>query len=420
MSQFSPNLTGFTLTYDDEFSSASAFKWSPDGSSGYQTTLYFGGRTLSSNGEQEMYSDSTVGVDPFNVSGGALHITAAPGTNSLGLPYNSGMISTEGDFSQHWGYFEVRAQVAEGPGMWSAFYMLPEDKSWPPEVDAVEAFGANNPQFGGGPSEFYHGTIAPNRDTESGGGFAQVPGNNIYTGYHTYGVDIEPDHITWYFDGQVLNNVGTLPTGAGYDKAFYMIVALAVGGWTGNPVGETGVFGIDYIRAYSKDPNATAVNFQTISSPDGANTIPTEAHTASGGGSILPPPPPPPTGDGNLSVRVSEDAFNGDAQFIVTVDGVQVGGTLTATASHAAGQWQDIGLPGTFAAGAHTVALTFLNDAWGGSAATDRNLYVQSVTINGDTVPFTAAHNDASNGQTAPDGAVLAIDGTVSFTDTPS
>jgi beta-glucanase (GH16 family) len=527
MSQ-SPNLTGYTLTYDDEFSSASAFKWSPDGSAGYQTTPYFGGRTLSSNGELSMYSDSTVGVDPFDVSNGALHITAAPGSNAYNLPYNTGMISTEGNFNQQWGYFEVRAEVAQGPGMWSAFYLLPTDKAWPPEVDAVEAFGANNPQYGGGSDQAYHGTIAPARDTQSGGGWATVPGD-IWTGYHTYGVDVEPDNITWYFDGQPVSNVTQVKTPDGYDVPFYMVVALAVGGWSGTPTGETGVYNIDYIRAYSKNPNAVPTDFQAMSSPDGADTSIGGVTTASnaaltpttitihasedplpwvdaafvvtvdgiqvgpmqttsalhangawdtitidanlrnaphdvgitfvndsfvsdtqdrnlyidsvalngniiansaaairsnmtvhfdqpGAGTV----PPPPTGDGNLSVRVSEDAFNGDAQFIVTVDGVQVGGTMTATASHAAGQWQDIGLPGTFAAGAHTVALTFLNDAWGGSAATDRNLYVQSVTINGDTVPFTAAHNDASNGQTAPDGAVLAIDGTVSFTDTPS
>jgi beta-glucanase (GH16 family) len=385
MSQSSPNLTGYALTYDDEFSSAAAFKWSPDGSSGYQTTLYFGGRTLSSNGEVSMYSDPTTGYNPFDVTGGALHITAAPGTNSLGLPYNTGMITTEGNFAQTWGYFEVRAQVAQGPGMWSAFYMLPADKSWPPEVDALEGFGSNNPQFGGGPNEYYHGTIAPNRDTESGGGFAQTP-SNVYTGYHTYGVDIEPDHITWYFDGQVLNNVGTVPTGAGYDKPFYMIVALAVGGWVGQPLGETSVFGIDYIRAYSKDPNAHAVDFQALSSPDGVNTIPTEARTASGGGTTPPPNAPPPgsatvgAGLDALTVKISQDAFNGSAQYTISVDGTQIGGTLTASALHSSGLSDTITVLGDWAAGTHTLSVNFLNDAYGGTPSTDRNLYVDGVS----------------------------------------
>ena len=51
------DLTGFTLTYDDEFNT---FTSTPDGSHGYQTTFYFGSRELYSNGDLEYYSDSTV------------------------------------------------------------------------------------------------------------------------------------------------------------------------------------------------------------------------------------------------------------------------------------------------------------------------------------------------------------------------
>ncbi len=35
--------------------------------------------------------------------------------------------------------------------------------------------------------------------------------------------------------------------------------------------------------------------------------------------------------------------------------------------------------------------MSFLNDAYGGSAATDRNLYVNAITANGATIPGTAA-----------------------------
>ena len=84
-----------------------------------------------------------------------------------------------------------------------------------------------------------------------------------------------------------------------------------------------------------------------------------------------------------LQVGVSEDAWQGDAQFTVVVDGAQVGGVRTATASHAAGASQAVSLSGSWGAGAHTVAVSFLNDAWGGSASTDRNLYVDSVSYNG-------------------------------------
>ena len=55
------------------------------------------------------------------------------------------------------------------------------------------------------------------------------------------------------------------------------------------------------------------------------------------------PLPTVPVGSGadTLDLQVNEDAWNGDAQFTVAVDGQQIGGTLTALASHAAGATQD-------------------------------------------------------------------------------
>lgn len=98
-------------------------------------------------------------------------------------------------------------------------------------------------------------------------------------------------------------------------------------------------------------------------------------------------------------LRVSEDAWRGDAQFTVSVDGKQLGGTQTATASHGAGQTQALTLAGTFGTAAHTVAVSFLNDAYGGTSATDRNLYVDSLTDGGTITP----------------GAALWSNGTASF-----
>ncbi len=97
------------------------------------------------------------------------------------------------------------------------------------------------------------------------------------------------------------------------------------------------------------------------------------------------------SGSSSIVVGVSEDAYQGDAQFTVSVDGAQIGGTQTATASHAAGQSQAFTLKGNWAAGAHTVAVSFLNDLYGGSAATDRNLYVDTVAAGGTTTTPNAA-----------------------------
>jgi endoglucanase len=119
-----------------------------------------------------------------------------------------------------------------------------------------------------------------------------------------------------------------------------------------------------------------------------------------------------------IVLHVAEDAWNGDAQFLVFVDGNQVGGTQTVTASHALGQVQDITLTGDFGTqGPGTVDVQFLNDAWGGSAAADRNLYVESIDVNGVHFAGNTATNNAANGAEAtdPGAAVMDIDGVAEF-----
>jgi hypothetical protein len=104
-------------------------------------------------------------------------------------------------------------------------------------------------------------------------------------------------------------------------------------------------------------------------------------------------PPPVSTGSGSdtLVLNVSEDAYKGDAQFTVSVDGRQLGGTFTTSAWHAAGESQSFIFKGDFGTGQHTVAVDFLNDAYAGTASTDRNLYVNGVSYNGTATGQTLA-----------------------------
>ena len=91
-----------------------------------------------------------------------------------------------------------------------------------------------------------------------------------------------------------------------------------------------------------------------------------------------------------LVLAISEDAYKGDAQYTVSVDGVQVGGVLTAAASHAAGAADTVTIYGDWGVGSHTVGVNFLNDAYAGTAATDRNLYVNGAVYDGAAVANSA------------------------------
>jgi hypothetical protein len=91
-------------------------------------------------------------------------------------------------------------------------------------------------------------------------------------------------------------------------------------------------------------------------------------------------------GPDHLNLSISEDAYNGDAQYEVFVDGTQIGGVQTAHASHAAGQSDQLTVQGNWGSGSHDAAVVFLNDAYNGTPSTDRNLYVDGASYDGVSV----------------------------------
>ena len=135
--------------------------------------------------------------------------------------------------------------------------------------------------------------------------------------------------------------------------------------------------------AHASDPNAVMYatvgpNNQTLDQADVAGIQSLYGAPASAAA----PAAPAPQAD-VVSLNLSEDAWMGDAQFIVSVDGQQVGGVQTVTALHGLGQDQAFTIQGAFGVGAHDLAISFINDAWGGTADTDRNLYVDGVSLDG-------------------------------------
>ncbi len=242
-----------TLTFGDEFNTLSLW----NGTSGTWSTKYpFApekGGSLPSNGEQEWYINSmyapTTSVRPWTVSNGVLTLTAQPASTSVqplidGYKYTSGMVNTFNSFTQTYGYFEMRAQLPAGQGLWPAFWLLQADMSWPPEIDAMEVLGHDM-------TTLY--TASHTNETgshTSKGGTIKVP--DMSAGYHTYGVDWQADYITYYFDG---NEVWKTATPSDMHEPMYMIANLAVGGYWPGMVNSTTPFPaqmkIDYIRAYS-------------------------------------------------------------------------------------------------------------------------------------------------------------------------
>jgi beta-glucanase (GH16 family) len=270
--------SGMALTFDDEFNSFSRYvdanghvSCQSGGTGTWQTVYDFCSRTQPSNNEEEVYTDpgflaylkhesqaaSEVDPDdPFSLSNGVLAIKAIPSTPQIlaavgpWAKYTSGLITTQFSFSQTYGYFEMRAKLPSGAGLWPAFWLLPVDESWPPEIDAMEAFGATSSAGVGGPTMIHYASHAV---TTSGScGAWHDLGVDLSKDFHTYGVDVEPGSITYYFDRKPYATCQPNPDD---NKPFYMLVNLAVGGWAGSPTSAT-VFPsylyVDYVRAYQK------------------------------------------------------------------------------------------------------------------------------------------------------------------------
>jgi len=245
-------------TFDEEFNSLSLW----DGTSGTWATDFWydplngNGNTLENNGEQEWYINSnyppTYGSRPWSVHNGYLTIRGRHAGKALqplinNYKYTSGELNTYHSFSQLYGYFEMRAMLPPSQGMWPAFWMLPEDGSWPPEIDIMEVLGND-------PTTLYTSAHSEQNGQEVNYGTAvTVPDTS--KDFHIYAVDWEKDKITWYFDNKQVYQINTPPD---MHKAMFIEVNLALGGyWPGNIDKTTilpGLMKVDYVRAYSSKP----------------------------------------------------------------------------------------------------------------------------------------------------------------------
>ena len=84
-----------------------------------------------------------------------------------------------------------------------------------------------------------------------------------------------------------------------------------------------------------------------------------------------------------LTVHLSEDAYQGNADFKLIIDNKISTTQQPVTALHNVGALQDFAFAGNFGYSETIVSIVFTNDAYGGSSSTDRNLYVNGIDVNG-------------------------------------
>ena len=145
---------------------------------------------------------------------GVLSLTATHDNihSALGLPYTSGMIQSNPSFNAEYGYAEARIKAPGVDGSWPAFWMIPSNYDWPPEVDIFENFGDA-------------GSYKASNLGHDSNVFANVINTDV-TAWHTYGLLWSPTQLTWYLDGVAVANetvTSSIP-----QQPMYMVLDLAV------------------------------------------------------------------------------------------------------------------------------------------------------------------------------------------------
>ncbi|MGU3341869.1 glycoside hydrolase family 16 protein, partial [Methylobacterium mesophilicum] len=265
------DLTGYKLTFDDEFNTRSISQAAGSTTWGDIRSQWRFDANSDIGFGHSSFVDSASGYDPFKVSGGALTITAVPDKTTSGYPgsWESGLITTQGSFSQAYGYFEIRADFSAMKGAWDAFWLLPDKPAANPnnlsgwqELDVVEHYGGND-----------KGVYSTIHTTDQTPNIPWQQNRQVYSelanapGYHTYGMDWQKDKISFYVDGKF---VGSQATPSDMTGPMYLVANLATQS-DADAAGKSISSSIDYIRAYSKSPNAVAVTQGTVSAPDGAD-----------------------------------------------------------------------------------------------------------------------------------------------------
>jgi beta-glucanase (GH16 family) len=191
---------------------------------------------------------------PFSLRNGILRIEARKEADDK---WRSGLLASahpDGTgFAQRYGYFEARAKLPNGPGVWPGFWLnanQPRDVKDPGvEIDVLEYYG----QF----PEGFHSSV--HIWDNSGAGNNQVSDHvtPVINGaldrdFHTYGVDVEPDWVIFYLDRRETWRVATP---AELTKPFMVLVSLALGsGWPIDRTPNPSVMEIDYVHVYERNP----------------------------------------------------------------------------------------------------------------------------------------------------------------------
>lgn len=191
---------------------------------------------------------------------GLLHLVARCDSATVDgamRPITSAEIITQGKASWLYGYIEVKAKMPylAGIGTWPAIWMMPSESfygNWPAsgEIDIMEHVA----------SDYRYVHFSQHSATYNGSNCktskAYCP--TAYTDFHVYGLQWTPETMIWYLDGVQkfkLNNVEHVWSLWPFNKSFYVLLNLSMGGWGGSTdyqllKNNPQDYQVDYVRVF--------------------------------------------------------------------------------------------------------------------------------------------------------------------------
>ncbi len=246
------DLTGFALTFDEGFDGPlEVSAWGPG-------TRWIAHTPWAGDFGDAAFADPAEGF-PFTIANGMLRIEARKDEafkDKWGRLWRSGLLASNDPsgkgFAQQYGYFEMRAKLPGGPGVWPAFWLASSyDRRNPAtgadgavEIDIIEFYGHHSGAY---QSAVHVWTPAPHR--AEGGTVTTRPGE-VSSDFHRYGVMVARDFVTMYFDGV---EVWKTPTPREHNKPLMVLLNLALGsGWPIDKTPSPSYMYVDYVRVYAR------------------------------------------------------------------------------------------------------------------------------------------------------------------------
>ena len=206
------------------------------------------------NNEAQFYTRKR--IENAKVEDGVLKIIALKESYE-GREYTSARLFSKADWK--YGRFETRAKLPSGRGTWSAIWMMPggwsfSDGNWPEvgEFDIMEHVGYNK--------GLIHAS-AHSKDYQWQNGTQKTDTiriNGACENFHTYTWEWSPETVRAYVDEQLFfeyKNEGLGDSKWPYNKPFYLILNVAVGGAWGSVEGIDNesfpqIMEVDYVRVF--------------------------------------------------------------------------------------------------------------------------------------------------------------------------